>query len=527
MKKFFKILNILLVTLIIFLVGFILGKKYDFTFDENNKLVGLKYNKNEQKIKRLVSLIDQQYVNKVNSDSVVDNTINYMVSNLDPHSTYLDKEMIKNAQEEQSGVFLGLGLNFRILNDTIVVTKMAPNTPNANKLKFGDRILSVNNKPVTGENAKQFIASIKGNNNTTYQFKVYRDKQIRTEQLKISQVGIPTVTGQHMLTKDIGYLKLARFGEKSANEVHKGLQDLLNQGMKTLIFDLRGNPGGLINVAEQIADEFLTKGELIVYTQDKSKEKKYVYATDKGIFEKGKIYVLIDENSASASEIVAGAIQEYGRGTIVGRRSFGKGLVQRELDLGDGSRVRLTVANYYTPSGRSIQRPYDKGNQVYADDLYQRLKNGELYSKDSIKINKKLKYTAPSGKTVYGGGGIIPDEFVPFDISSVSNWLTYNNDSARYQEFIVKEADKMHNLFLLNNENRFVNYFGAGVLRNDFLNQIGVPTNQLENKVSTTIDNYIKATLAQELFGSIAYYKIWLPEDEMIKKVLELERTKS
>lgn len=526
MNKFFKILNVLLITIIIFLVGFLLGKKYDFTYDENNELVGLKYNKNEHKIKRLVSLIDNQYVNNVNSDSIVDKTINFMVGNLDPHSTYLDKEMIKKAQEEQSGMFLGVGISYRIINDTILITRILPGTPNDDKLVFGDRILAVNNKSVVGENTKLFNSLVKGENKSAVEFQVLRDNKQRTEVLKRSYVPLPTVTGKHMLNDEIGYLKLTRFGEKSADEVHKGLRELKEQGMKTLVLDLRGNPGGLINTAEKIADEFLKKDELIVYTQDKSKTKKYVYATDKGLFQDGKIYVLIDENSASASEILAGAIQDYGRGTIVGRRSFGKGLVQREIDLGDGSRVRLTVANYYTPSGRSIQRPYDKGNQAYADDIYQRLKNGELYSRDSIKVNENLKYTTPAGKIVYGGGGIIPDEFVPFDISSVSNWLTYNNDSKLYQDYIVKKADTYHNLFLLKNENRYINYFGAGILRNDFLNMLGIPPNQFDESLKPTIDNYIKAILAQELFGSYAYYKIWLPEDEMIKRVLELERMK-
>ena len=528
MNRFFKIVNVLLLTIILILVGFYLGKKYDFVYDEQDKIVGITSNKNEQKIKRLVSLIDQQYVNQVNSDSIVDQTINFMVGNLDPHSTYLDKNMIKLAEEEQKGVFLGVGLNFKIINDTILITRTVPGTINSNKLKFGDRILAVNNKSVTGKNVNLFTSLIKeSNENSILDLKISRDNKIRVEKLNTTLVPIPTVVGKHMISKDIGYLKLARFGEKSAIEVHNGLQDLLNQGMKTLVFDLRGNPGGLINSAEQIADEFLKEKELIVYTEDKSKQKNYVYATKNGLFENGKIYVLIDENSASASEIIAGAIQEYDRGVIVGRRSFGKGLVQREIDLGDGTKVRLTVANYFTPAGRSIQRPYEKGNEVYADDLHQRLKNGELYNKDSIKVNKKLKYKAPSGKIVYGGGGIIPDEFVPFDISSVSNWLNYNNDSQIYHDFLVKKADKFHDLFLLDDENRFINYFGAGILRDDFLKMIGVPPNQFDKSLSATIDNYIKATLAQELFGSYAYYKIWLPEDEMIKKVLELERTKS
>ena len=527
MNKFFKILNVILIALILFLVGFLVGKKYDFTYDENDEIVGLQYSKNEQKIRRLVSLIDNQYVNKVNSDSLVDEAINFMVGKLDPHSTYLDKTMIKKATEQQSGFFLGIGLNYRILNDTIVVTYMANGTPNSKLLKFGDRIIAVDQKSVVGKNTEQFTKLTKGEKDSNVELTILRHQQQLKYQLKRTQVPLPTVTGKHMLTPEIGYLKLARFGDQSAIEVHNALQELLKNGMKTLVFDLRGNPGGVMRTAEQIADEFLTKDELIVYTQDKSQTKKYIYATNYGLFEKGKVYVLIDESSASSSEIVAGALQDYGRGIIVGRRSFGKGLVQREINLGDDTRVRLTVANYYTPSGRSIQRPYDKGNQEYADDLYQRLKNVELYSKDSIKVNENLRFVAPSGKIVYGGGGIIPDEFVPFDVSSVSNWLIYNNDSPYYSEFIFKKADHLHHLFLFENEQRYIKYFGAGIFRADFLKMIGVPTHQFNKKLGTTLDTYLKAILAQELYGDRAYYEIWSPEDEMIKRILELEKTKS
>lgn len=527
MKKLLKILNLLLVTLIIFLIGFLVGKKYDVAFDENNEIVGLQYSENEQKIRRLVALIDNQYVNNVNSDSLVDEAINFMVSKLDPHSSYLDKEMIKKATEEISGEYAGVGLQFQVISDTVVVAKMMHGTVNFGKLKFGDRIVSVENKNVTNAGLKDFNALIKGQNKSEVTLGIIRNHQPKTIKLKRVMVPIPTVTGKHMLTNDIGYIKLTRFGDKSAIEFHQALKELLGKGMKTLVFDLRGNPGGLMRAAEQIADEFLTKNELIVYTQDKSKTKKYTYATNYGLFEHGKVYVLIDESSASSSEIVAGALQEYGRGIIVGRRSYGKGLVQREINLGDDTRVRLTVANYYTPSGRSIQRPYDKGNQAYGDDIYQRLKNGELYNKDSIKVNEKLKFIAPSGKVVYGGGGIIPDEFVALDVSSVSNWLVYNNDAKFYKEYIFKKADQYHDLFLLQRESTYIKYFGAGILRNDFLNLIGIPANQFNPQFANTIDTYIKATLAEDLFGSRAYYEIWSKEDEMIKRILELENTKS
>ncbi|MBF0596721.1 S41 family peptidase [Faecalibacter rhinopitheci] len=527
MKIFFKILNIFLLALILFLVGFLVGKKYDFAFDENDDIVGLQYSSNEQKIRRLVSLIDNQYVNDVNSDNLVDEAINFMIGKLDPHSTYLNKDMIKKANEELSGEYAGVGLQYRVINDTAVVSQMLPGSPNYEKLKFGDRIIEIANKPVFAENLKQFTALLKGKNQSSVDIKIIRNKQPLSIKLKRSMVPVPTVTGKHMINEEIGYIKLTRFGDKSAIEVHSALKELLDQGMKTLVFDLRGNPGGVMRVAEEIADEFLTKDELIVYTQDKSKAKKYIYATNYGLFEHGKVYVLIDESSASSSEIVAGALQDYGRGTIVGRRSYGKGLVQREINLGDDTRVRLTVANYFTPSGRSIQRPYDKGKQAYGDDIYQRLKNGELYNKDSIKVNEELRFKAPSGKIVYGGGGIIPDEFVPLDVSSVSNWLVYNNDAKLYQEFIFKKADQFHSLFLLENEKRYINYFGAGILRNDFLNMIGVPSKEFNPALSNTIDTYIKAILANELFGNRAYLEIWSKEDEMIKKILELENTKS
>ncbi|WP_313374081.1 S41 family peptidase [Chishuiella sp.] len=524
MKNLFKIINVILLIIIIFLIGFLVGKKYDFAFDENKDIVGLQYSNNEQKIRRLVSLIDNEYVNDVNSDSLVDDAINYMVGKLDPHSKYIDKASIQQADEQLKGEFVGIGIKFRVLNDTIIVERTIPGTPNYGKLEFGDQLIAANNESLIGADNAKIEKLLKGKKGSEVNLSVIRDQKPISINVERSIVPIESVTGEHMLTKDIGYIKLVRFSESSALEVHQALENLLDKGMKTLVFDLRGNPGGLMHIAEEIADEFLSKNELIVYTQDKQKRKKYIYATNKGLFEKGKIYVLIDENSASSSEIVTGAIQDYGRGIIVGRRSFGKGLVQREINLGDNTKVRLTVANYFTPSGRSIQKPFDKKTAKYSDDLYQRLKSGELYSKDSIKINKDLEYTAPSGKKVYGGGGIIPDEFVALDTSSLANWLYYNQDASYFNSFLFKKIYSIHDFFMFHNQNIYLKYFGAGIYRNEFLGVLGITPKEFNPEYASTIDNYIKASIAEDLYGSRAFYQVWIPEDEMIKRIFELEK---
>ncbi|WP_333662732.1 S41 family peptidase [Chishuiella changwenlii] len=524
MKIFFKIINIILLVIIIFLVGFLVGKKYDFALDSNKDIISLQYSDNEHKIRRLVSLIDNEYVSDVNSDSLVDDAINYMVGKLDPHSTYINKASVEKAEEELKGEFVGIGVQFRVVNDTVIVERTIPGTPNYDQLQFGDQLISANNQSLIGVDNATIGKILKGKRGTDVSISILRDKNPMTINLKRTIVPIATVTGKHMLTKDLGYIKLTRFSENSAKEVNEALDYLLSKGMKKLVFDLRGNPGGLMHIAEEIADEFLTKDELIVYTQDKQKRKKYIYGTNKGLFEKGKIYVLMDENSASSSEIVAGALQDYGRGIIVGRRSFGKGLVQREINLGDGTKVRLTVANYFTPSGRSIQKPFDKKTAKYSDDLYKRLKSGELYSKDSIKINKKLEFTAPSGKKVYGGGGIIPDEFVALDTKSVANWLYYNQDSNYFNDFLFKKIYSIHDFFMFHNEKAYLKYFSAGMYRNEFLGVLGIPTNEFDSVYSTTVDNYMKAVIAEDLYGSRAFYEVWLPEDEMIKRIFELEK---
>ncbi len=522
MRTFLKILNIILIALTVLIIGFMLGRKYDIAIDENDKLVGLEYSANEQKIRRLVSLIDDQYMEEVNTDSLVDNAINQIIGQLDPHSSYLNKEALKRVTQEMSGSYKGIGVQIRKIDDTLTITQVLPQSPNYRNLKLGDKVLkidSVDLGEMSSENAQKLFQEI---NSDKVALTIFRDKSDTVIMANKGDVPLPSLISHFKIDQDLGYIKLVRFAEHSAEEMHGALQDLKKQGMKTLVLDLRGNPGGIMKVAEQIADEFLKKNELIVYTQDKEEKRKYIYATNKGIFEDGKIYVLIDEGSASASEILAGALQEYGRATIIGRRSFGKGLVQREISLGDGSRVRLTVAHYYTPSGRSIQRPYDEGKKVYSEELYRRVKSGELLSKDSIKVNKELEFKTPSGKIVYGGGGIIPDEFVPVDTLQLKGWVLQNAYSENNLNFFFnKIIENRYNPFWMN-ENWFLKYDITPVYE-EYLGVLGIRSDRVNDKEAELLKNFIRSSIAEELFGTNVLYRAWWPEDSMIQKVLELE----
>lgn len=523
MRTFLKILNVVLIALSVLIIGFMLGRKYDIAIDENDNLVGLEYSANEQKIRRLVSLIDDQYMEEVNTDSLVDNAINQIIGQLDPHSTYLNKEALLRVTQEMSGSYKGIGVQIRKMDDTLTVTQVLPHSPNFRNLKLGDKILkidSVDLGEMSSENAQKLFREIDADQ---VALTIFRDKSDTIILANKGDVPLPSVVSHFKIDQDLGYIKLVRFAERSAEEVHDALRDLKNQGMKSLVLDLRGNPGGIMKVAEQIADEFLKKNELIVYTQDKEEKRKYIYATNKGLFEDGKIYVLIDEGSASASEIVAGALQEFGRATIIGRRSFGKGLVQREISLGDGSRVRLTVAHYYTPSGRSIQRPYEDGKKVYSEELYRRVQSGELFSKDSIKVNKDLKFKTPSGKIVYGGGGIIPDEFVPVDTLQLKGWILQNAYSDDNQNFFFNQImDNRFNPFWMN-EDWFLKNYDITPVYEDYLGVLGIRSDRLNPEETQLLKNFIRSSIAEELFGTNALYKAWWPEDSMIRRVLALE----
>ncbi|MFT6369430.1 MAG: carboxyl-terminal processing protease [Maribacter sp.] len=486
-------------------------------------------NSKKDKLNRLIDYIEYEYVDDIDTDSIVDVTVNSILEKLDPHSVYIPEEDMARVSENMKGDFVGIGVNFYPYKDSIAVIRALKGGPSDVKgIRAGDRILMANNDTLFGKgmSSDAIVDKLKGKEGTKVQLTVYRkaeDKIVKVD-VKRGIVPIKSVESYYMLTNDMGYMKVNRFAESTYREFKSALTKLQRKGAQKLVLDLRDNPGGYLGVAEQMADEFLKDDKLILFTKNKRGKIDKSYATDKGSFEDKPIYVLINERSASASEIIAGALQDNDVGTIVGRRSFGKGLVQREMSLGDGSAIRLTVSRYYTPTGRSIQKDYQKGNKDYYKRFTERFHNGELFSVDSIKVADSLRFKTPKGKVVYGGGGIIPDVFVPIgsnEEEAVQSMDSYgflsffifehlDEDRNRYEELSVLEfinEFKVDDILFQN----FVDYSLKRELTMDFYgNQEGIKL-------------YLKAALGEQLFDANAHAKIKGKRDAMLQKVLELD----
>ncbi len=403
------------------------------------------YNRSEttDKFATLLQYIESIYVDSVNSKQLVEKAIIHMLEELDPHSTYISAEEVAEANEPLQGSFDGIGIQFNILHDTIFVVEPIQGGPSEKLgIRAGDKIVEVDGVNMAGIGVKNsdVLAKLRGPKGTKVKVGMARKGFDKLLYFDITRDKIPiySIDAAYMIAPEIGYIKVSRFAATTTEELKKGIAELKEQGMKDLILDLQDNGGGLLRSAIEMGDEFLSdelpkdapkseKGKLLVYTEGRA-FKREPFNTRSGLpgsFEKGRLVVLIDESSASASEIVSGAIQDWDRGVIVGRRSFGKGLVQRPVNLPDGSVVRLTVQKYYTPAGRCIQKPYDEGKDDYYDDYAKRLKSGEFFSADSIKFPDSLKYeTRITKRTVYGGGGIMPDIFVPLDTSENSRYFS-------------------------------------------------------------------------------------------------------
>ena len=488
----------------------------------------LSLNKNasqEKKIKKLINFIEKDYVDAVNTDSLLDGAITQMLGKLDPHSVYIPKENQQANIENMQGNFVGIGVQFRMINDSITVIQPIKGGPSIKAgIKAGDRILMANKDTLFGKDmmSGKVPSYLKGKPNTQIDLQIYRktNDSLFNVNLTRGKVNIKSVDLAYMINDSVGYIKLDRFARNTYTEFKSSLDNLIDDGMADLVLDLRGNGGGFIDIANSIIDEFLEDDKLIVFTKNNKDFIEESFATSKGDFEKGGLYVLIDENSASASEIVAGALQDNDKGTIIGRRSFGKGLVQIEMDLGDGSAVRLTTARYYTPTGRSIQKPYDhNGNKNYYKDYQERIASGELLSKDSIKVVDSLKFTTPKGKVVYGGGGIIPDVFVAIDTTSyMTNYYfnTINNFSFNYVDNNRKELQKW-------TVDTFIADFDTDeTIFDRYLSEIK-DTIKPSFKAKQSIKKYLKAAIANALFGDVGFYRLMHQDDKMLQKVLELE----
>lgn len=488
-----------------------------------------KQNARKVKIERLIDFINEEYVDDVNSDSIVDLTVSSILANLDPHSVYLPPSEQSSEAEIMKGDFVGIGINFYMFNDSVAVVKPIENGPAAKAgILSGDRILYADKTKLFGRKlpSDSLFNKLKGEEGSKVLLTVFRKKFGKKLTFNVTREVVPikSVDAYLMLNKTSGYIKINRFAENTYDEFKVGLAQLKKQGMTTLIIDVRDNGGGYLEKAIEIIDELLKDKELIVFTKNRKGTIEKTFATADGIFENGRVYVLIDENSASASEILAGAIQDNDRGTIVGRRSFGKGLVQREMNFDDGSAVRLTTSRYYTPSGRSIQKPYVKGKaEVYSHDFETRFETGELFQKDKIVVADSLKFKTKKGRTVYGGGGIVPDIFVPLEVKKGEESLAFILNSGVVGHFVFEQLDKNRNTFKglildqfllkMQNENDYVAKFET------YLKKAGLEMKL--NNSKTFVKKYITAEFARQLFGESQYYTIILKDDAMLKAVLK------
>ena len=382
-----------------------------------------------RKLEMTLYAISNLYVDKVDKEKLEEDAITALLAALDPHSDYLTKEEVREMNEPLQGNFEGIGIQFNMLTDTLYVAQVIVGGPSQKVgLLAGDRIIEVNDTLIAGVKMKNtdIMKRLRGTKGTTVRVKVLRQRVAELIEFNIVRDKIPiySMEAAYMLNDSIGYISISRFASSTHEEFVTAFIDLKMQGMKSLILDLQGNGGGYLGTAASLCNEFLSKEQLIVYTEGANQEREDLKATRSGLFETGKLVVLIDETSASASEILSGAIQDWDRGVVIGRRSFGKGLVQRPIPLPDESMLKLTTARYYTPAGRCIQRPYEKGKEeIYYKDLSERYKHGELMHADSIQFPDSLKYsTLINKRTVYGGGGIMPDYFIPLDTSKYTSW---------------------------------------------------------------------------------------------------------
>ena len=402
----------------------------------------------QNKLSHTVALIAREYVDELSVDSLIEMAIPVLVGELDPHSVYVPASEMQEFNEPLEGEFDGIGVVFNMATDTIVVLNVVPAGPSDRAgVRGGDRIMLIDDSLVAGRKIPQMdiVKRLRGPRGTQVRLSLARRGIDEPVEVTVTRDAIPikSIDAAMMLDKRTGYIRLSRFARTSGDELSEAIESLRGEGMKGLILDLRGNSGGYLDQAIAIADEFLPEGRLIVYTEDRNRQRMSEYSDGNGSAQDIPLAVLIDEESASSSEILAGALQDNDRGTIIGRRSFGKGLVQRQIPYSDGSALRLTVARYYTPSGRSIQKPYKAGEgEAYGRELIERYVHSEYFSADSIRFDDSLRYTTLSGRTVYGGGGIMPDEFVPLDTTRMTRYFVEVSGRNIIYRYAMDYADR-------------------------------------------------------------------------------------
>jgi carboxyl-terminal processing protease len=483
------------------------------------------------KLDAVLELINNSYVDSVSTDTLIEKALPQILKNLDPHTSYIPPKEMVGVEEEMRGNFGGIGVQFSIQNDTVMVVDVISGGPSS-KLGIlpGDRIVTVNDTLLVGKDLKneKVLSKLRGEKGTKVNVGIKRKgfKDIIGFEITRGDIPIYSVDVSYMIDQTTGYIKVSRFGENTYQEFMEGMEKLDHLGLKNIIVDLRGNPGGYLTAVIKMVNEFLYKGELIVYTQGHSQPRKTYNADNRGTYRDKGIVVLIDDFSASASEIFAGAIQDNDRGWIIGRRSFGKGLVQEQIPFRDGSALRLTVARYYTPSGRCIQKPYDKGNDEYYKDIMERAVHGEFQKADSIHYKDTVKYKTLAGRTVHGGGGIMPDYFVPADTLGFSNYYTKITQKGLVYQFALNYADSNRKILSkLTSTSEFEKYFQDKDILQQFATfaaQKGVKASNGDLKTSSKIiDNQVKAYIARNIIGEEGFYPIIKNIDKVLLEAIE------
>ncbi len=483
--------------------------------------------------------VEKLYVDSVNSDKLYEAAIVGMLETLDPHTSFIPRSEVEEANRRIDGSFVGIGIRYQILKDTLMVIETISGGPSEKLgMKAGDKIVSIDGMNVAGIGLKnaQVREKLMGELGTIVKVEVKRKSTKKTVNYIITRDRIRenSVECAYMVAPKIGYIKLSAFSRSSVEEVGKALTELKAEGMESLIFDLQSNGGGLLNAAQYLADEFLSANKLIVYSEGRAQPRQNLNAAKPGKFEIGNLILLTDENSASASEILSGAVQDWDRGLIVGRRSYGKGLVQRPIDLSDGSQMRLTIARYYTPSGRFIQKSYED-KEAYRNDYMRRFMNGEMTNLDSIKLPDSLKFqTMITKRPVYGGGGIMPDVFVPLDTTELTDFYRDLSGTGIFNSFALTYVDK--NRDELNRKYETESTFKAGFNVSDKFIKEMVDESMKDNKEfkldekqfaisKELIRLRLKATIANDLFGGEAFYLIYNERNEILQKAISILQT--
>lgn len=481
--------------------------------------------------------INNLYVDEVDEKKLVEDAVRGMLEKLDPHSSYLTAEEVKSMNEPLAGNFEGIGIQFNMIEDTLMVIQTIANGPSERAgIIAGDRIVAVNDTAIAGVKMprEDIMKRLRGPKDTKVELKIVRTGIKDTLSFTVVRDKIPvnSVDATYMIRPGVGYIRIGNFGATTYNEFMESLRTLRKKGMNDLILDLQENGGGYLQSAVDIASEFLNEGDMIVYTDGRMTKRSEYRANGNGTFAEGKVVVLVDSYTASAAEIVTGAIQDHDRGMVVGRRTFGKGLVQRPIDLPDGSMIRLTVSHYYTPSGRCIQKPYKKGdNKDYAMDMVKRLKSGELTNADSVHFADSLKfYTLREHRTVYGGGGIMPDYFVPLDTMKYTKFhrelsakSIILNTNLRYVDAHRKELTKRYKSFeQFNAEFEIPESIVNSIIAEGEKKGIKPADEEELAKTLPYLRVQLKALVARDLWNMTEYYAISNEQNDIVKKALEI-----